>query len=95
MQNQKWHSATQVAQMRNIAVATVIGLIEDGDLEAVNIARKASKRKRYRVSDGMLSAFDEKRTSKKPEATPESKSSRRTIARPTKDYFAETEVMKQ
>ena len=42
MQNQKWYSATQVAQMRGIAVATVIGLIEDGELEAVNIARKAS-----------------------------------------------------
>ena len=87
---QQWHSATQVAKILNIAVATVIGHIEDGELEAVNIARKASKRKRYRSSDGMLSEFQEKRTSKKPAAAPEPKSSRRTIARPTKDYFATT-----
>ena len=83
----QWHSQLQAARILSVVPATIAGLIEDGELEAVNVARKSSKRKRYRISDGMLSAFQEKRTSLKPPA-PESKSARRTIARPTKDFFA-------
>ncbi len=83
---QKWYSATQVAEILSMAVATAIGLIEDGELEAVNIARKSSKRRRWRISESMLADFQEKRAHK-PTPAPETKSSRRTIQRPTKDYF--------
>jgi hypothetical protein len=85
----QWYSAAQVAKQRGVVTATIIGLIDDGELEAVNVARRGSKRRRFRISDGMLSAFDEKRATKPP-APPEAKSSRRTIQRPTKDYFVKT-----
>ncbi len=84
----QWYSAAQVAKQRGLVTATIIGLIDDGALEAVNVARRGSKRRRFRISEGMLSAFDEKRATKP--ATPEAKSSRRTIQRPTKDYFAKS-----
>ena len=83
----QWYSAKQAAKIKNVATATMIGHIEDGELEAVNVARKGSKRRRFRISEAMLAAFDEKRASK-PAATPEAKSSRRTIQRPPKNYFA-------
>jgi len=82
----QWYSAAQVAKQRGVVTATIIGLIDDGELEAVNVARKGSKRRRFRISDPMLSAFDEKRATK-PVPTSEAKSSRRTITRPVKDYF--------
>ena len=83
----KWYSAAEVAKQRGVVTATIIGLIDDGELEAVNVARRGAKRRRWRISEAMLSVFDERRANK-PAATPEAKSSRRTIQRPTKDYFA-------
>jgi hypothetical protein len=88
----QWYSAAQVAKQRGVVTATIVGLIDDGELEACNVARRDSKRRRFRISEGMLSAFDEKR-SVKPAPTPETKSSR-TIQRPTKDYFAKTQGAK-
>ena len=85
----KWYSAAEAAKIKNVVTATIIGLIDDGDLEAVNVARRGAKRRRWRISEAMLAAFDERRGNK-PAATPEAKSSRRTIQRPTKDYFAKT-----
>ena len=85
----QWYSAKQAAKIKNVVTATIIGLIDDGDLEAVNVARRGAKRRRWRISEAMLAAFDEKRASK-PTQTPEAKSSRRTIQRPTKDYFAKS-----
>ncbi|MCX7397257.1 MAG: hypothetical protein NT138_06195 [Planctomycetales bacterium] len=85
----QWYSAKEAARLRNVATATIIGHIDDGELEAVNVARRDSKRRRFRISEAMLAAFDEKRVSR-PATTPEAKSSRRTIQRPTKDYFAKT-----
>ena len=85
----KWYSAAEAAKIKNVVTATIIGLIDDGDLEAVNVARRGAKRRRWRISEAMLAAFDEKRVSK-PAAAPEAKSSRRTIQRPTKDYFAKS-----
>ena len=84
----KWYSATQVAKMFDAATATIIGQIEDGTLGAVNIARATSKRRRWRISEQHIAEFQQRRQNKtKPTAT-ESKASRRTIQRPTKDYFA-------
>ena len=83
----QWHAAKQAAKIKNVATATIIGLIEDGELEAVNVARRGSVRRRWRISDAMLAAFDERRANK-PAAAKASKASRRTIQRPTKDYFA-------
>ena len=83
----QWYSAAEAAKIKNVVTATIIGLIDDGELEAVNVARKGAKRRRWRISDGMLAAFDERRCNKRAAETV-AKSSRRTIARPTKDFFA-------
>lgn len=85
----QWYSAAQVAKIWRSVTATVIGHIEDGTLGAVNIARAKSKRRRWRISYKHLAEFEAARHNEKPTA-PVSKSSRRTIAKPTKDYFATT-----
>jgi hypothetical protein len=87
----QWYSAAQVAKQRGVVTATIIGLIDDCELEAVNVARRGAKRRRWRISDAMLAAFDERRANKTTSAasaTLETKSSRRTIQRPTKDFFS-------
>ncbi len=87
----EWYSAAQVAKQRGVVTATIIGLIDDAELEAVNVARRGSKRRRFRISSAMLAAFDERRANKPgtaAAATQEAKSSRRTIQRPTKDFFS-------
>ena len=86
----QWYSARQVAKRYSLAVATITGHIEDGTLGAINVARKTSKRKRYKSSDKHLAEFEAARENPKPAPTPASKPSRRTIAKPTKDYFATT-----
>lgn len=83
----QWFSTKQVAIRYGLAVATVIGQIEDGRLGAINIARRGSVRKRYRISEKHLAEFEAARENPKP-AAKESKTSRRTIQRPVKDYFS-------
>lgn len=83
----KWYSAAEVAKIKKVVTATIIGLIDDGELEAVNVARRGAKRRRWRISEAMLAAFDERRANK-PTLNPAATSSRRTIQRPVKDYFA-------
>lgn len=84
----QWFSAKQAAKIKNVATATIIGLIEDGELEAVNVARRGSVRRRWRISEAMLAAFDERRANKTATVAQDAKSSRRTIQRPKKDFFA-------
>jgi len=86
----QWFSPRQIAKQRNLSPATIAGLIEDGELEAVNVARRGSVRKCWRSSEAMLSAFDERRANKPATVVKETKSSRRTIAKPVKDFFATT-----
>ena len=85
----EWHSSTAVAKRYDLAVATIIGHIEDGTLGAINVARRGSVRRRYKSSDKHLAEFEAARENPKP-AAKEAKTSRRTIAKPTKDYFATT-----
>lgn len=90
----QWYSPKQIAKQRNLSPATIAGLIEDGELEAVNVARRGSVRKCWRSSDSMLSAFDERRCNSKPSPR-ETKRARRTIQRPTKDFFETAGVTKR
>ncbi len=83
----EWHSSTAVAKRYDLAVGTIIGHIEDGTLGAINVARRDSVRRRYKSSDKHLAEFEAARENPKP-AAKEAKAARRTIARPTKDYFA-------
>ena len=41
----EWYSATEIAKILSVVPATVGGLIEDGSLGAINIARSGSVRK--------------------------------------------------
>ena len=85
----QWHSSTAVAKRYDLAVGTIIGHIEDGTLGAINVARRGSVRRRYKSSDKHLAEFEAARENPKP-AAKQGKAARRTIARPTKDYFAPT-----
>ena len=86
----KWFSATQVAKRWSAVTATVIGHIEDGTLEAVNIARAGSIRRRWRISEQHLADFEAARTNGKPATKELKSSSRKSVRRPVKDYFAKS-----
>lgn len=83
----QWYSAAQVAKLWGSVTATVISHIDDGTLGAINIARRGAKRRRWRISEKHLAEFEAARENPKP-AVRESRSSRRTIQRPKKDFFA-------
>ena len=85
----QWYSAAQVAKIWGSVTATVIARIEDGSLGAINIGKPGGKRRRWRSSEKHLADFEAARENPKP-AAKVSKSSRQTIARPVKDYFAQT-----
>lgn len=84
-----WYSATEVARLLSAAPATIIGLIEDGQLEAINIARASSVRKRWRISEAMLSMFQEKCASRAA-STSKDPSPNRLNTRPTTSSLAVT-----
>lgn len=77
-----------VAKLLGVSKGTVIGWCKDGTMPAVNVARAAAKRARYRMSEEDIETFEQRRANK-PVPTSEAKS-RRTITRPTKDFFAKT-----
>ena len=86
----KWYSATDVAKMFSVAVATMLSHCEDGTICAVNIARSTSKRRRWRISEKSIAEFEQSRRNEPATETKAKSASRRTIQRPTKDYFATT-----
>ena len=85
----QWFSQAQVAKILGVVPATVARLIDDGELGAINVARRDAIRKRYRISERHLADFEAARENQKP-AAEKAKSSRRTVARPLKDYFAKS-----
>ena len=76
-----------VAKLLGVSKGTVIGWCKDGTMPAVNVARASAKRARYRMSEEDIETFEQRRGNK-PVPTSETKSSRRTITRPVKDYFS-------
>ena len=81
------YSPDHIAKVFGVTKGTVIGWCADGTMPAVNVARAAAKRARWRMSEEDVETFKARRANR-PEKAPEAKASRRTIARPTKDYFA-------
>ena len=81
------YSPDWVAKLLGVSKGTVIGWCQDGTMSAVNVARSTATRKRYRMSDEDIETFERRRANT---AAPvaESKSSRRTVQRPTHDFFA-------
>ena len=55
----QWYSAAQVAKIWGSVTATVIARIEDGSLEAVNIGKLDGERRRWRVSEKSIAAFEQ------------------------------------
>lgn len=86
---QRRYTPDQVAKKYGVSKGTVITWCEAGLMPSVNVASPTAKRKRHRMSDEGMETFDARRANKPP-AEKETKSSRRTIAKPTKDYFAAT-----
>ena len=80
------YSPDYVAKLFGVTKGTVIGWCKDGTMPAVNVARASAKRERWRMSEDDIATFESRRQNKVP-TTPESKS-RRTIQRPTHDFFA-------
>jgi predicted site-specific integrase-resolvase len=60
----------EVAKLYRVAVETVHGWIRSGELSAIDVARRGSRRPRFRVSLDSLSAFDQRRSVSKPVAKP-------------------------
>ncbi len=83
----KWFTAAEIASRLSVSRATVIGLCRDGLLEAVNIARKDSKRCSWRISEQSLEKFTQERGSKVKTAG-RAASSGRLIPLAKKDYLA-------
>ena len=81
------YSPDYVAKLFGVSKGTVIGWCENGTMPAVNTARDSATRKRWRMSAEDVATFEQRRQNKGP-AAKESKSSRRTIPKPAKDYFA-------
>lgn len=84
----QWYSAREVAKILHAATATIIGHCEDGTLGAVDIARKSSKRRRWRISEQDIADFQQSRHNKKAATDSKKSASNRMIARPKKDFFA-------
>lgn len=78
-----------VGRLYGVTKQTVITWCESGLMPAVNVASPTAKRKRWRMSDDDIETFNVRRANR-PVATPQPKSSRRTIARPVKDFFAKS-----
>lgn len=83
----RWFSIPELAARYGVVPATVTGWIEDGELEAVNIARKSSQRKRYRVSEKATEKFERQRASDSEQSAPVATTAT-AIPRPKKNYFA-------
>ncbi len=84
---QRRYSPAHVGKLFGVTKQTVINWCEDGTMPAVNVARATATRKRWRMSPDDIEAFEQRRQNKVPTKL-ESKSSRRTIQRPSKDFFA-------
>ncbi len=81
-----WRSAAQVAKLWGSVTATVVKHIDDGELGAIDIARRGAKRRRFRISEKHIADFEAARENEKLSA--KSTKASRTIAKPTKDFFA-------
>ena len=82
------YSPEHIAKLFGVTKGTVIGWCVDGTMPAVNVARASSKRARWRMSEDDVEVFKLRRQNKQAASSPATDSSRRTIPRPTKDFFA-------
>jgi predicted site-specific integrase-resolvase len=87
---QRRHPPDYVGKLYGVTKQTVITWCESGIMPAVNVASPTAKRKRWRMSEEDIETFNERRQNKLPAADTSKSASRRTIQRPTKDYFAKT-----
>ena len=82
-----------VAERYGVNFTTVLGWIARGLMPAVDVSRDGSSRRRWRMTEEHLAAFNSRRASQPPAAASQSTTRKRTRAstEPTKDYFGTTE----
>ncbi len=85
---EKRYSPEHVANLFGVTRATVIGWCQDGTMPAVNVARASAKRNRWRMSELDIETFSSRRANRPEQQTTAKTKSRRTVTRPTRDYFA-------
>lgn len=66
----EWTTPPQYAESRGVNVRKVLWWIETGELQAVNFATKRSGRKRWKLSQESIAAFEQARTNHGKSATP-------------------------
>ncbi|GEM_PF-2541249 len=86
---QRRHTPDAVAKRFGVAKATVITWCTNGLMPAVNVASPAAHRKRWRMSDDDIEAFEFRR-SNKPVDPPAVANGHKRVQRPVKDFFAES-----
>ncbi|MBL8820552.1 MAG: helix-turn-helix domain-containing protein [Planctomyces sp.] len=86
---QRRFSPEHVAKLFGVTKGTVIGWCEDGTMPAVNVARAAATRKRWRMSEEDIEEFQRRRQNGAPLQQAKGASGRRKAQRPAKDFFAE------
>jgi predicted site-specific integrase-resolvase len=86
---QRRYSPDHVGKLFGVTRQTVINWCEDGTMPAVNVARASATRKRWRMSDEDIAAFEARRANK-PDSQQAASDRRKSVRRPVKDFFATT-----
>jgi len=80
-------SPETVARALGVSRGTVIGWCRTGALPAVDVAGEGAKRRRWRISEEDVAAFEQRRGNKRAADPVVGGRKGRTVARPTRDYL--------
>jgi hypothetical protein len=82
-------SPEAVGRRYGVARSTVIQWCEAGLLPAVDVAGPKAKRRRWRISEEDVAAFEQRRGNTRPaDPVGSGRKGARTVARPVKDYLS-------
>jgi Helix-turn-helix domain len=73
----------QVARLFGVAPEKIVAFIRDGELQAIDMARRGSRRPRYRIAPHALQDFERQRMPHPPAPKP---APRRSQRKPVKQY---------
>lgn len=62
----KWLTPPEIAEAMGVGASTVIGWIRSGELAALDVARRDSRRPRYRIAEADFEAWKEGRRVRPP-----------------------------
>ena len=82
-------SPETVARALGVSRGTVIGWCRSGVLPAVDVSGEGAKRRRWRIAEGDVAAFEQRRGNARPaDPAGSGRKGARTISRPVKDYLS-------